>query len=152
MKDLKFFIIVSVVAILFGIPIGTASAAPHMSCSGWDCNNLWPEDEGCSAVTANAAWKWSPPGGSGLVRADLRWSTGCYANWSRVTNESPYAVRRLRAHLTDSAGVNRVAAVENSQYAQIWTTMYDGSYYNCAGGKQGFVGYAFDAVTVLACG
>ncbi len=154
MKDIKFLILIAVFAVLLGIPAGKANAAPRYSCYGYQCNNLDPAAEGCSAITANAAWKWGATG-SGQVRADLRWSSEsyCYSNWTRTTNTYPVASRHLKAYLTDSSGNNRVASEEYYYATQIWTNMYNGAYYNCAVGKQGWPGTgSFDATTVKACG
>lgn len=153
MKGLKIFLTLGIAAILLGIPLGKVIAAPMLLCSGSSCNNQDPQASGCSAVSANSAWK-TGSAGSGVLRVDLRWSSGCNANWSRATNEYPYAVRKLRAQLTDSTPSynNLVSPYASSAYAQIWTNMYDGTSYNCAKGQQGPLGGSYDAVTVPACG
>lgn len=157
MKDIKVFVILSFLAILLGIPIGKASAAPRFSsCWGWSCVGKNPAyQQGCNPTTANAAWDW----GSGeLVRADLRWSNSyyCYSNWSRATKEYPYSGgnRHLKANLTDNYGNDRVAPGEYAYAIQIWTNMYYGGSYNCAKAKMGPAGWygGFYAETVKACG
>lgn len=155
MKDIKVFVIVSFLAILLGIPVGKVNASPHFSsCYGSSCNYKDPALQGCSAITANAAWAW---GSSGQVRTDLRWSNSsdCYSNWSRATKTYPYyyVTRHLKAYLSDYYGNNRVTPTEYYYGTQIWTDMYSGAYYNCAKAKMGPAGSgSFDAVTVKACG
>lgn len=146
MKNFKIYIAVFALAIFMGIPIGKASAAPNLTCWGSSCNNLDPASSGCSAITAAYDRDSSL---SGTVRADLRWSSGCYSNWTRTTNEYPGVVRHLKAYLTSEYPYyNRVVPEESSLYVQIWTNMYSGYYYNCSQGKQGFVDSSiFDAIT-----
>ncbi len=153
MKDIKLFVIVSALAILLGMPIGKVSAAPRLSCYGSGCNYKDPGIQGCSAITANAAWAW---GSSGQVRTDLRWSNSsyCYSNWSRATKTYPYyGARHLKAYLTDYYDNDRVTPTEYGYGTQIWTDMYSGASYNCAKAKMGMPGSGpFDAETVKACG
>lgn len=154
MKDIKIFVVLSVLAVILGIPAGRVSAAPKFLCSGSSCNNVDPQGSGCSAVSANSAWK-TGSNGSGILRVDLRWSSGCNSNWSRATNEYPYAIRKLRAQLTDSSPAynNLVTPYASSAYAQIWTNMYNGTPYNCAKGQQGPLGGSYDAsIDPPACG
>ena len=141
--------VVTLVAIFLSMPVGSIYARPMATCSGATCNGVDPNGSGCSAVTAKSEWK-DGSSGSGTLRTDLRWSSGCQSNWSRVTNEYPYQVRRLRARLTNDDGVyitNLVDPVTSSDYGQIWTDMYDGANRRCAIGSQGLVGYSYDTTT-----
>ena len=153
MKNIKVFLFLSILALFLGVQAGRVHAAPMLLCYGSSCNNQDPQSSGCSAVSANSAWK-TGSAGSGVLRVDLRWSSGCNANWSRATNEYPYAIRKLRAQLTDNSPAynNLVPPYASSSYAQIWTNMYDGTGYNCAKGQQGPLGGSYDATTVPACG
>lgn len=57
MKDMKIFVIAFFLAILLGISFGKVNASPRFSsCYGLSCNYKDPALQGCSAITANAAW------------------------------------------------------------------------------------------------
>lgn len=66
-------------------PAGPAAAASAM-CSGYGCDSWDPIISGCytSAVTVASAPIWSK--GVQLGTVDLRWSTACKTNWTRVTS------------------------------------------------------------------
>lgn len=152
--NIRVFVVISILAILLGIPAGIASAAPLATCNGNTCNNLDPQTSGCTAVTANMKQK-DGTSGSGTLEVELRWSSGCNANWSRATNIYPGVIRSLRAQLTDNTTSyhDLVLPFASSSYGQIWTNMYNGTGTLCAIGNQGLVGgKSYDTVTPPACG
>jgi hypothetical protein len=152
-------IIVTLIAIaLLLMPFNSALAAPLMLCSGSGCNYVDPNTSGCAGdyrtYTAIARWKTAA---SGTVRMDLRYAPACYSNWTRVTNESPSAIRKLRAELWNSTQyvpytpTTLITSYQSSAYVYIWTAMYNGIPINCGIGKQGPVGGVFDATTIPGC-
>jgi hypothetical protein len=147
----KIAFMLAIIAVLL-IPRNSAIAAPALLCSGSGCNYVDPVTSGCASssgvFTAIAKWKTAA---SGTVRMDLRYAPVCNSNWTRVTNESPSAVRKLRAELWNSSMTTLITSYDSSIYVYIWTVMYDGSTVLCGRGKQGPVGGSFDATTAFGC-
>ncbi len=134
------------------LSLQTAFAAPRLLCWGSGCNYVDPNTSGCAAAggTFTAISKWKTAA-SGTVRMDLRYAPACNSNWTRVTNESPSAVRKLRAELWNSSQTTQITSYQSSIYVYIYTVMYDGSTVLCGRGKQGLVGGAYDATTAFGC-
>jgi hypothetical protein len=145
-------VITLVLCLILLMPFHSASAAPQMLCSGSGCNYQDPNASGCATAsgtyTAVAKWKTAT---SGTVRMDLRYAPACISNWTRVTNESPGAVRRLLAQLYQSNQSTLITDYTSSSYVYIWTAMYDGSVVRCGRGRQGPVGGSYDATTAFGC-
>lgn len=141
-----------ILSVFLLLPFHSALAAPQMLCSGSGCNYVDPNSSGCATAsgtyTAVAKWK---TGTSGTVRMDLRYAPACISNWTRVTNESPGAVRRLLAELYQSNQSTLITSSTSSAYVYIWTAMYDGSVVRCGRGRQGLVGGSYDATTAFGC-
>ena len=147
----RVIVTVAAIAMLF-MSFNSALAAPLMLCSGSGCNYVDPNTSGCATAsgtyTAVARWKTAT---SGTVRMDLRYAPACNSNWTRVTNESPGAVRKLLTQLYQSNQTTLITSYSSSIYVYIWTAMYDGSAVLCGRGKQGLVGGAYDATTAFGC-
>jgi hypothetical protein len=61
-----------------------ASAAP--TCSDWYCDNTNPHTTGCDAGATTVGSQYIRYNGITLALVELRWSTVCYTNWSRITS------------------------------------------------------------------
>jgi len=152
MKIYDKIIVTFITLALLLMPLNSALAAPLLLCSGSGCNYADPNTSGCATssgvYTAIARWKTAA---SGTVRMDLRYAPACNSNWTRVTNESPVAVRKLLAQLYQSNQTTLITSYSSSINVYIWTAMYNGSTVLCGRGKQGPVGGAYDATTALGC-
>jgi hypothetical protein len=82
------------------VPASPVSAA---SCSGAGCNNLDPSATGCDSGAITVETQNITQNGSS-IRVELRWSSTCQTNWSRVTNTSS-GFRYMKAW-TQQSGVS----------------------------------------------
>lgn len=121
-------------------------------CYGAGCNLADPVISGCAGLsnTYTAIAKWATAS-SGTVRMDLKYAPTCNSNWTKVTNESPGAVRKLKAELWNSTKTTLITSYVSSSYIYVYSAMYNGSTILCGRGKQGPAGGSTDATTPYGC-
>lgn len=122
MKAKNVCITLSLLLALCGMPSNSAIAA----CYGSGCNGLDPAQQGCSGYTATYR---TITGTAGKIQVQLRYSSGCNANWSRTISldQTKYLLAGL-----DNLGYG-TAIYGGTVYSDMW----NGGVVNCAygGGK-----------------
>jgi len=138
-----------ILLVLFFTGIFPAKDAFALSCYGSTCNNKDPNAYGCSAITVSEVYG---SGASGPMDAQLRYSSGCGTQWTKVENEN-LNTRHLKGVLTvHDVAFSVLTSEDLSNYSYIWTNMYvtsvDG---RCTKGWQGYNNSLFDTNTSYTC-
>lgn len=116
-----------------GIVAVTSTPAQAATCSGYGCDGLDPNATGCSAGANDTASTYLyNASGSVVGLPELRYSSTCGTNWTRVT--SYVGVRGLYARVTRESDGRSYADVGN--YQVIWSNMvYADGITACATGE-----------------
>lgn len=108
--------------LMMGIAIMPFDSVSAASCSGSGCNGLDPQATGCATGAITVETKTITQNGSS-IKVELRWSSTCQTNWSRVTNTSSGS-RYMKAYMNQQwVGEIYPAYGSGSNGAVIWTPM-----------------------------
>jgi hypothetical protein len=116
-------LVAGVVAIAIGVAPAAASAAPY--------DNTDPSQTGCAAsarpVTSTMI---HDSRGGNLALLELRWSTACQTNWTRMTSQR--GVRWMRAYIDRSRPAPWATLTFAGTYSQLYTNqLYGGAGTSC---------------------
>jgi hypothetical protein len=105
--------------VISAMPIHRATA----SCSGSSCNGQDPVSQGCSGYTATYK---DISGAAGSIEVQLRYSSGCNANWARTLSldQTKYLL----------AGLDNLGYGTLIWGGDVYSNMWNGSVTNCAYG------------------